>query len=126
LLELIKKDWQNLDFDRKGEVVEKEHISKPVLIGQTENWKLFHLPTHRKHFYDVHRYEFVGEIEIQTNNQCHVMMLVEGVSLILTTANGLKQRFNYAETFVVPAACRSYTLMNESDKPCKLVKAFVK
>ncbi len=122
----IERGFKNLDFNRKGDVIEREHISKPTVIEQGGDWKLYHLPTHKEHFYDVHRYEFDNTIEAQTNNQCHIMMLVEGTSLILETENGMKQRFNFAETFVVPAACGKYRLINESNNPCKVVKAFVK
>ena len=96
------------------------------MIKRGEDWKLIHLPTHKEHFYDVHRYEFHTIIEVQTNNQCHILMLVEGSSLILETENGMKQRFNFAETFVVPAACGTYKLINENNTLCKVVKAFVK
>ncbi len=122
----IERGFKNLDFNRKGDVIEREHISKPTIIEQGNDWKLYHLPTHKEHFYDVHRYEFDNTIEAQTNNQCHIMMLVEGTSLILETENGMKQRFNFAETFVIPAACGKYRLINENNTPCKVVKAFVK
>ena len=122
----IERGFKNLDFNRKGEKISGEHISKPTVIKSGNDWTQYHLPTHKEHFYDVHRYEFSGSIEIQTNNQCHVMVLVEGSSVILETKQGLRQRFNFAETFVVPAACKSYRLINEDQRPCKVVKAFVK
>lgn len=122
----IERGFKNLDFNKKGDIIEKEHISKPKLIEQGDDWKLYHLPTHKEHFYDVHRYEIDNEIEIQTKNQCHILMLVEGTSLILETEKGMKQRFNFAETFVIPAACKNYKLINENEASCKVVKAFVK
>jgi predicted NBD/HSP70 family sugar kinase/mannose-6-phosphate isomerase class I len=117
---------KNVNFDRKGERVEKELISKPCILERNENETIEHLPTHALHFYDVHRHSFEKRIHVSTQGKCHVWMLVEGSSVILETAGGMTQRFNFAETFVIPAGAESYTLTNEGNEKAIMVKAFVK
>lgn len=122
----IDHAFNNLDFSRKGNRVQQELISKPVVIEEGKNWQLIHLPTHQEHFYDVHRIEFDSQISIETNNVCHVMMLVEGESVLIETQDGKKQEFAYAETFVVPAAAKNYLLTNLGKERAKVIKAFLK
>ncbi len=110
----IARAFDNLRFDRSGERVKDELIAKPRVIEETSEWRLVHLPTHPEHCYDVFRYEFTDRITIRTDGSCHVMSLTEGESIVLETNRGMRQRFNYAETFVVPAAAEEYTLINES------------
>ena len=61
-----------------------------------------------------------------TDGSCHVMMLVEGEAILLETADGTKHKFAYAETFVIPAAAKSYTLTNLGASKARVVKAFLK
>jgi mannose-6-phosphate isomerase class I len=121
----IERAFENLNFERRGENLQ-ELISKPYVLESGHDWQILHLPTHRDHFYDVHRLEFSHSIDQQTNNQCHILCLVEGTSIILETQNGMRQRFNYSETFVIPAAAGSYKLINEGPSEAKVIKAFVK
>lgn len=121
----IARAFDNLYFERKGQRVRDELISKPVVIDAGEGWQVVHLPTHAEHFYDVHRLEFKHSIDVETNGSCQIMSLVEGQSVILESG-GLRQRFNYAETFVVPAAAGRFRLINEGAEPVKVVKSFVK
>lgn len=122
----IERAFENLNFERKGKRVEEKLLSKPEVIAENGDSRVIHMPTHEDHFYDIHRLEFSDDIEVETSGSCNVMSLVEGSSIILETKNGYKTRFNYAETFTIPAAAENYRLINESDQPAKVVKAFVK
>ena len=123
----IQHGMNNLYFERKGEKVIQELICHPYIMEENQECTIEHLPTHKEHFYDVYRYTFKDRIQMYTEIKCHVFMIVEGDSVCIETEDGMKQRFNYAETFVIPAAARSYTIINENpDKRIMLVKAFVK
>jgi mannose-6-phosphate isomerase class I len=122
----IDHAFNNLDFSRKGTKVKDELISRQQVIEEGKDWQLVHVPTHAEHFYDLHRMEFNSSITVDTFGKCHVLMLVEGQSVIVETANGFRQRYNYAETFAVPAAAGSYRIINEGNSTAKVVKAFVK
>jgi len=122
----IDRAFKNLDFTRKGEVVKNTLISKPEIIDQGKDWQKVHLSTHKKHFYDIYRYEFDSEIEIKTLEQCHILMLVDGESIELTTDNREIVIFNYAETFAVPAAANKYKIINKGKSRAKVIVSFVK
>ncbi|MRX75725.1 hypothetical protein GJU39_06455 [Pedobacter petrophilus] len=122
----IDHAFKNLDFSRKGDQVQQELISKPYVFFEQDDQVGYHLPTHREHFYDVHRLEFDNEIEVQTENICHILMLVEGESITVTSADGTRSTFAFAETFVIPAAAVSYQIVNNGRQRAKVIKAFLK
>ena len=122
----IRRAMENLCFDRKGEKIKKEHVCHPVLMEKGEDWELWHLPTHPKHSYDVHRYTVGSEVTVKTEGKCHVLNLVEGETADVITAGGKVFHLNYAETLVISAAAGSYRIVNTSGKDIMMVKAFMK
>jgi len=122
----IDRAFVNLYFDRKGERIKKELIAHPALLLTGPDWHLYHLPTHPSQFYDVHRWEFGTKVRATTDGSCHVLSLTEGESVILETADGHRALFNYAETFVIPAAAGSYTMTNNGKTRAKVVSTFLK
>lgn len=122
----IDRAFDNLYFDRKGSRVLGEFLSKARVVAEGPGWQRIHQPTHPNHFYDVERYAIRGAVELRTDDSCQVMSLVEGRTVLLETAGGHRQRFNFAETFVVPAAAGSYRLISEDGAPIQVVRSFVK
>jgi mannose-6-phosphate isomerase class I len=112
----IPRAFDNLRFDRPLD----ELVSQPQA---TTDPRVIHVPTHRDQFFDVHRLEFTGALDVTTGGSAHILSLVEGERVTLETA-GTRQTFAYAETFVVPAAAERYRLL--SNAPVKVIKAFVK
>lgn len=122
----IEHAFNNLDFQRKGRAVQDELIAKPVVLEYSQDHRVIHLPTHRDHFYDVHRIEFDKECSVSTNQSCLVMMLVEGEAILVETQPGVQHRFAYAETFVIPAAATTFKMTNLGSARAKVIKAFIK
>lgn len=122
----IRRAMENLCFDRKGEKIRKEHVCHPVLMEKGTDWELWHMPTHPKHSYDVHRYKIGTEVSVNTEGKCHVLNLVEGETAYVVTENGKTFHLSYAETLVISAAAGSYRIVNTSGREIMMVKAFMK
>jgi len=122
----FRRAFDNLHYDYKGDRVYQELLSHPTVLQQGKDWQVIHYPTHRDHFYDVHRLDFEQEIAVELNESCHVLCVVEGEQIELITANGKTTSFCYAETFMIPAAAKHYILRNLGSEPAKVIKAFLK
>lgn len=122
----IERAMENLFFDRSGKYVSDNLVSHPVQHSSGQGWEQYHLPTHETHIYDVNRYFITGSVDIKTSGKLHVMSLVGGNSIIVETSGGIRQRYHYAETFIVPAATGSYRLINDKDSLSVVLQAFIK
>lgn len=121
----VRRALENLNFERKGKLIEKNYISKPEILNEGVGWKVVNLPTHKKHLYSIHRLDFEKSIRIHTENKFHVLNLVEGESVHIISKNQ-KIKLHYAETIIIPAATGEYIIENCSENNAKVVKAFMK
>jgi predicted NBD/HSP70 family sugar kinase/mannose-6-phosphate isomerase class I len=121
----VEHGLKNVYFDRKGERVANEFISKQKAVQEFPNGRKMNLPTHDEHFYAVDRYEFTGEIEIETLGQCHICMLVEG-DIAEVSVGENSQTYKYAETFVIPANVPKYKINYKGDQKAFVVVSYVK
>lgn len=122
----IEHGFNNLDFSRQGLRVEKEFISKPYVSEKLDGAEIIHYPTHEIHYYDIHRFDIESIIHVKTNNQAHVLMLVEGSLIEVEDNHGNKQLFHYAETFIIPAAAEGYSIRNLGKETARVIVSYLK
>ncbi len=122
----IERAWENLYFERQEDYVREYLCPKPRVLREGPGWREVFVGTHEDLFYVVHRYEFDQEITAETCGSCHMLNVVEGLAVRLETADGRQARFNFGETFVIPAAAGGYRLSRVGDRPVKVVMACVK
>ncbi len=121
----IDRAWKNLRFERQEAYTRDKLIPRPSVLREGEGWREVLVGDHEALFYRVHRYEFEQPVSAETEDRCHILNVVEGEAVIVETPNGQRARYNYAETFIIPAAAQRYRLIPVGGA-CKVVFAFVK
>jgi len=121
----IERGMTNINFDCQGDSVKEDYISKETIVKSTEVGKILKLSTHPKHFYEIFRFEFRNSMVVNTNNQCHILNLVEGAKIKVITGER-SMIIQYAETFVIPSDAKTYTLINLGDTDAKVIQSNVK
>lgn len=122
----IDHGMNNLDFERKGEKVKEELISKAIELDKGDDWTKFELTTHEEMTYKVNRYRFNSAVTIETEGKAHVVSLVEGSSITIETEEGKIETFKFAESFMVPAAAKRYTVSHNGNSEAMMLVAFMK
>ena len=119
--------FRNLDSRRTGADVARELIQQPRERAAGDGWAEELIGTLPDMFFEVRRLAVEPECraEQDTGDRFHVLTVVDGQSVLITTAAGHEHRLNYAETLAVPAAVGAYLVQNLGPDPVRLVKAQV-
>lgn len=123
----VDRAFANLNTGRTGKAVEKELIQNPRKISSGPGWFEEILGARPEMFFQVQRITLGSDTTVVANtiDRFHVLNVAEGEGILLTTNSGFRQRFAYAETFVVPAAVGPYSLTRIGESRVRLVKALV-
>ena len=115
--------------ERRSPWVMKNLSQEPVLIREGEDFAEYIIGKIEDMRFKTHRLEFEKEINDRTEQDgtFHALTLVEGESVTIRSQSDPKKKaeLHFPDTIIVPASMRDYTIINQGDKPCKVIKAMV-
>jgi len=142
-------DWRRMGLDGKPRPISLEHGSRAIQWNRTRQWtekNILHLEKFiaegegwreestgldSNSFIETRRHWFTGKVVHYTNGVFNILNLIEGREAIVESPAGEFEPYiiHYAETFVVPAGVKSYSIRpyGESEgKECVTIKAYVR
>lgn len=143
-------DWGRLGLDGKPRPINIERGKQVLREERRENWVREHLVNHvvpissgdgwreestglaKSEFIETRRHWFTGTVAHDTEGESvHVLNLVEGAEAIVESPAGAFAPYvvHYAETFIVPAAVRAYTIRPHgpaAGQECATLKAYIR
>ncbi len=107
--------------------VTKHLIQKPRLVRKGKDWAEYLLGKMKALVFEVRRFEFATAVEDNTKGFPHVLSMVKGDGVIIQSQVSPERKFHlhFSETVLLPACLGKYTIINQDDKPCKVLKTIV-
>jgi Phosphomannose isomerase len=108
----IEHGEQNIQWDRDTEWVYSNIIGQTKLCHQEDGLTVERTGLHNREFIETYRYTFDKTINRQCGDSVHMLNLVDGGQITVTSPTGEFTPFevHYAETFIIPASVWEYCL----------------
>ena len=137
-------DWQRLGLDGLPRPIHIEHGKQVIQWDRTTKWvkenlvnatyevkeegndcKIEHTGLHELEFIETRRYTIKNSSYHQTHGTVNMLNLVDGKSAVI---EGDFEPFivHYAETFIIPASIKEYTIKPYDCDEVKVLKAYVR
>lgn len=115
---------KNIQWDRDTDWVYGNLVGQAKVCKKEEGLTVEHTGLHAREFIDTCRYTFCKPVTCQCGDSVHVLNLVEGGQITVTSPISAFAPFevHYAETFIVPADAREYCLTPSGISEGKTVK----
>ena len=111
---------RNIQWDRRTGWCREHLVDAFEDVASGEGWREEHTGLHELEFIETRRITLTTTTTHDTSKGVHMLNLVDGESCVVESPTGAWEPFvvHYAETFIVPAACGTYTLrpQNEGDQ----------
>jgi hypothetical protein len=119
--------FANLDRERRGASVSEELVRTPRKLRRGAGWQEELLSRLPNVFYEVRRLTLQegASLPDDTGDRFHVLNVVAGEGIHVTTSTGATHDVAYAETVVVPAAVGMYRIAAAGADQVRVVKAVV-
>ncbi|MGH3355392.1 MAG: class I mannose-6-phosphate isomerase [Nocardioidaceae bacterium] len=125
----VEHAFANLDTSRTGDAVGADLVQPPETLRKGEGWSEELLGWRPEMFFEVRRLVLGRDhalVDDDASTEFHVLNVVEGDAVEITSDAGARHRLSYAETMVIPAAVGRYTVRRLSTRPTRVLKALVR
>lgn len=127
----IERGKEVIEWSRDTDYTTKNLHNKFTEISSGDGWKEERTGLHPNEFIETRRHIFTATTHHFTNNSVNVINLVEGDEVIVKSPTNDFDPFviHYAETFIVPAQVKEYTITPHGlslGKECITIKASVR
>jgi mannose-6-phosphate isomerase class I len=127
----INRGEKVIDWSRTTAWAKKELINPIQMIASGDGWEEEKTGLHETEFIETRRHWFTKKVHHFTDGGVNVLNLIEGREVIVESPTNSFEPFvvHYAETFIIPANVKAYTIRphGESEsKKCATIKAFVR
>ena len=142
-------DWQRLGLDGKPRPINvergkcvinwnrdteyvNEHLRNQFKeVASGEGWVEERTGLHPNEFIETRRHRFSSPVLHHTNDSVNVLNLLEGEEAVVESPTHAFEPFvvHYAETFIIPAGVKEYTIApygKSAGKECVTIKAYVR
>lgn len=124
----ISDGIKNIDWQRNTAWVKDNLINRFELLTENESFKEERTGLHELEFIETRRFTIKGRSLHDCAGGFNMLNLVEGKAALIESPAAEFRPFevHYAETFIIPAACKQYTISPLECDQVKLIKAYVR
>lgn len=127
----IERGKQVINWNRDTDYVYKHLRNRFEVVASGEGWVEERTGLHPNEFIETRRHHFSSSVLHQTNDSVNVLNLLEGEEVVVESPTHYFEPFvvHYAETFILPAEIKEYTIRpygQSAGKECVTIKAYVR